>query len=108
MGIDAKAGTKREAHPAHQIPKSDVPAQSAERRFPPPSLRLKHEQDAGYDEAGASDDLGDPVGAVEGRGGGETGEDGWKGGEAGNPEDGCTEELGRAGDEAKLAQVVVA
>ncbi len=108
MGIDAKAGTKRETDAAHQIPKADVPTQCAKRRLPPPTLCLKHEQGTGDDEAGATDDLGSPVGSVERRSGREVLEDGRKGGDAGNPEDGRTEELGRAGDEAELVKVMVA
>src|SRR5215469_9601218 len=107
MGINTKAGTKREANAAHQIPKADVPAQCTKRRFPPPMLRLKHEQGARHNEAGATNDLGNPVGAVEGRGSGEPGEDGWQSGDAGNPEDGRAEELEGRGDEAELVQVVV-
>ena len=59
-------------------------------------MRLEHEEQARNDEARATDDLGHPVDAVE--------EvlrypvvDAWEGGEAGDPEDGGTEELGEGG-----------
>ena len=108
MRVDAKARAKREANAAHQIPKPNVPAQGTEGRLPPPLLGLEHEQRAGHDETGAADDLGGPIRAVEGCGGGEALKDRRQGGQARDPEDGGAEELGGASDEAELVEVVVA
>lgn len=97
--------TQREPERPDQVPEADVPPQYPERGTIPRGLRLKHEQHAGDDEAGAADDLRRPEDAVEGVLG-EPVVDAGEGGEAGDPEDGGAEELRERGEEAEFAEVV--
>ena len=55
-----KTRTNHKPHPAHKIPKPNMPPQCPKSRNIPSPLRLNHEQETGENEASATDDLGCP------------------------------------------------
>lgn len=102
----AQGTAERKAKGANEIPKGNVPAQQARGGPPPCVLRLEHVQRAADDEAAAADDLGDPVGGIEAPLRVEVVEDARERGKAGDAKDGGAKELGGAGEEAQLVDVV--
>lgn len=83
-----------------------MPAEELGRGLVPFGLGLEHVQGAGDDEAGAADDLRDPVGCVEHILRLEVVVDAREGGDSGDAEDGGAKELGGAGEKAQFTQIV--
>lgn len=83
-----------------------MPAEELGCGLVPFGLGLEHVQGAGDYEAGAADDLRDPVGGVEHVLGLEVVVDAWEGGDSGDAEDGGAKELGGAGQEAQFVEIV--
>lgn len=106
---ETKRAAECETKTPDDIPRANPPTQCPRRRLPPPFLRLETEQTRGNYEAASTEDLREPVSAVQSRcRTGKGGLDGGKSCEARDPENCRAEELRQTGEETDAVEVVVA
>lgn len=99
--------TQGKANPAYEVPKSNMPPQSLESRFPPLTLSFNHEECSGDYEATSANHLRRPVYAIR-QSRRHVVEDTRQRRKARNPENSGAKELRQRSDKAQFMEVVIA